>query len=96
MILFRQLKKHSIIMERTFMQNLNSRDTHDGFKGKKRPKYEGHLLSRDLHLPGFDIPADSKRKMKEDDTKVILFHFILHPRSRSQNQSHPHPRSIRV
>jgi CPA2 family monovalent cation:H+ antiporter-2 len=59
MILSRQLKKRSIIMERTFMQNLNFRDTHDEFKGKKRPKYEGHLLSRDLHLSDFDIPADS-------------------------------------
>ena len=59
MILSRQLKKQSIFMERTFMQNLNFRDTHDEFKGKKRPKYEGHLLSRDLHLSDFDIPADS-------------------------------------
>ena len=46
-------------MERTFMQNLNFRDTQAEFKGKKRPKYEGHLLSRDLHLSDFDIPADS-------------------------------------
>ena len=59
MMLSRRLKKHSIIMERTFIQNLNIRDTHDEFKGKKRPKYEGHLLSRDLHLSDFDIPADS-------------------------------------
>ncbi len=59
MMLSRGLKKHSIIMERTFMQNLNFRDTHDEFKGKKRPKYEGHLLSRDLHLSDFEIPADS-------------------------------------
>ena len=59
MMLSRGLKKHSIYMERTFMQNLNFRDTHDEFKGKKRPKYEGHLLSRDLHLSDFDIPADS-------------------------------------
>lgn len=59
MILSRRLKKHSIIMERTFMQNLNFRDTHEEFQGKKRPKYEGHLLSRDLHLSDFDIPADS-------------------------------------
>ena len=59
MMLSRRLKKHSIYMERTFMQNLNFRDTHDEFKGKKRPKYEGHLLSRDLHLSDFDIPADS-------------------------------------
>ena len=59
MMVSRRLKKHSIIMERTFIQNLNFRDTHDEFKGKKRPKYEGHLLSRDLHLSDFDIPADS-------------------------------------
>ena len=59
MMVSRRLKKHSIFMERTFMQNLNFRDTHDEFKGKKRPKYEGHLLSRDLHLSDFDIPADS-------------------------------------
>ncbi len=59
MVLSRRLKKHSIVMERTFMQNLNFRDTQAEFKGKKRPKYEGHLLSRDLHLSDFDIPADS-------------------------------------
>ena len=59
MMLSRRLKKRSIIMERTFMQNLNFRDTHEEFQGKKRPKYEGHLLSRDLHLSDFDIPADS-------------------------------------
>ena len=59
MVLSRRLKKHSIIMERTFIQNLNFRDTHEEFQGKKRPKYEGHLLSRDLHLSDFDIPADS-------------------------------------
>ena len=46
-------------MERTFIKNLNFRDIHDEFQGKKRPKYEGHLLSRDLHLSDFDIPADS-------------------------------------
>ena len=59
MMLSRRLKKHSIIMERTFIQNLNFRDTHAEFRGQKRPKYEGHLLSRDLHLSDFDIPADS-------------------------------------
>ena len=46
-------------MERTFVQNLNFRETHEEFKGKKRPKYEVSLLSRDLHLSDFDIPADS-------------------------------------
>lgn len=59
MVISRRLKKQSIILERTFKQNLNIRETHDEFKGKKRPKYEGHLLSRDLHLSDFEIPADS-------------------------------------
>ena len=59
MVLSRWLKKQSIFMERTFIQNLNFRDTHEEFQGKKRPKYEGHLLSRDLHLSDLDIPADS-------------------------------------
>lgn len=59
MMISRRLKKQSIILERTFKQNLNIRETHDEFKGKKRPKYEGHLLSRDLHLSDFEIPADS-------------------------------------
>ncbi len=59
MIFSRFLKKQSIYMERTFIQNLRFRDTHAEFTGQKRPKYEGHLLSRDLHLSDFEIPADS-------------------------------------
>lgn len=59
MMFSRWLKKKSIFMERTFIQNLRFRDTHAEFTGQKRPKYEGHLLSRDLHLSDFEIPADS-------------------------------------
>ncbi|WP_455673972.1 cation:proton antiporter domain-containing protein [Phocaeicola sp.] len=59
MMLSRWLKKQSIFMERTFIQNLRFRDTHARFTGQKRPEYEGHLLSRDIHLSDFDIPADS-------------------------------------
>ena len=55
MVLSRRLKKHSIVMERTFMQNLNFRDTQAEFKGKKRPKYEGHLLSRDLYSLNYNL-----------------------------------------
>ena len=39
MMLSRRLKKHSITMERTFIQNLNFRDTHAELRGRKRPKY---------------------------------------------------------
>ena len=59
MILSRSLKKQSIYMERTFIQNLRSRDTRAEFTGQKRPRYEGHLLSRDLHLSDYYISADS-------------------------------------
>lgn len=59
MMLSRRLKKQSIFMERTFIQNLRFRDVHAEFTGRKRPQYEGHLLSRDLHLSDFEIPADS-------------------------------------
>jgi monovalent cation:H+ antiporter-2, CPA2 family len=50
MMLSRWLKKQSIFMERTFIQNLRFRDMHAEFTGQKRPEYEGHLLSRDIHL----------------------------------------------
>ncbi len=59
MMFSRWLKKQSIFMERTFIQNLRFRDVHAEFTGQKRPEYEGHLLSRDLHLSDFEIPADS-------------------------------------
>lgn len=59
MIMSRSLKKQSIYLERTFMRNLNLREAQEVFSGRKRPKYEGNLLSRDLHLSDFEIPADS-------------------------------------
>ncbi len=59
MMFSRWLKKQSIFMERTFIQNLRFRDVHAEFTGQKRPEYEGHLLSRDIHLSDFEIPADS-------------------------------------
>ena len=59
MMLSRWLKKQSIFMERTFIQNLRFRDMHAEFTGQKRPEYEGHLLSRDIHLSDFEVPADS-------------------------------------
>lgn len=58
MIVSRRLKKHSIELERTFKQNLHFRDMQAEYLGKQRPKYAGRLLSRDLHLSDFVIPAD--------------------------------------
>ena len=59
MMLSRRLKKQSIFLERTFIQNLRFREAHAQFTGRQRPGYAGSLLSKDLHLSDFIIPADS-------------------------------------
>ena len=58
----------SILMERTFIQNLRSRDMRAVYLGKQQPEYAGKLLSRDLHLADFEVPADCPcidRSLKE-------------------------------
>lgn len=60
MILSRQLKKQSIMIERKFFQNLRSRDMRAEYLGEKKPEYAGRLLSRDLHLTDFIIPGESE------------------------------------
>lgn len=59
MILSRQLKKQSILIERRFFQNLRSRDIQAEYLGEKKPQYAGRLLSKDLHLADFVIPGES-------------------------------------
>ena len=59
MILSRQLKRQSIMIERTFFQNLRSRDMRAEYLGEKKPEYAGRLLSRDLHLTDYEIPGES-------------------------------------
>lgn len=59
MVFSRRLKKHSILLERAFLRNLRSRELQAEILGEKRPRYAGHLLSRDLHLSDFDIPYES-------------------------------------
>ncbi len=59
MICSRVLKKQSIFMERTFIQNLRFKEMHQEYLGEKRPEYAGRLLDRDLHLSDFVIPAES-------------------------------------
>lgn len=60
MILSRRLKRHSILIERQFFQNLRSRDMRAEYLGEKKPAYARRLLSRDLHLADFEIPGESK------------------------------------
>lgn len=60
MILSRQLKKQSILIERKFFQNLRYRDMRAEYLGEKKPEYAGRLLSRDLHLTDFEISGESR------------------------------------
>lgn len=56
----RYLKKQSIQIERRFLQNFRVRDVYARHNSAKiPPKFAGHLLSRDLHLSDFIIPAES-------------------------------------
>ena len=60
MVMSRQTKRNSIMLERLFINNLRSRDIEAQIHGKKRPLYEGRLLDRDIHIADFDVPANSK------------------------------------
>lgn len=59
MVYSRSLKKQSIIIERKFFQNLNSREMYDQSLREKKPAYAGRLLSKDLHLSSLEISPDS-------------------------------------
>ena len=60
MIMSRQLKKQSILIERTFFQNLRYRDMRAEYMGEKKTEYAGRLLSRDLHLTDYVVPAEAE------------------------------------
>lgn len=56
----RYLKKQSIQIERNFLRNFRVREMYASRVGAKvPPRFAGHLLSRDLHLSDFVIPAES-------------------------------------
>ena len=59
MVVSRQLKKQSILIERRFFQNLRSRDIRAEYLGEKKPQYAGRLLSKDLHLADYDLPGEA-------------------------------------
>lgn len=59
-LLSRPLGFNSIRMQRTFMDNLNSRENQARREGKSKPRYAEHLLSRDMHLADFEVPAESE------------------------------------
>ena len=55
----RAFMKQSLQLEKTFEENLRSKDMHQEYHGEKRPEYAGKLLDRDMHLTDVVIPADS-------------------------------------
>ncbi len=58
-LMMRRLQRTSARIEKTFLDNLRSRELEAEYKGEKKPEYASKLLSKDLHLADFDIPADS-------------------------------------
>lgn len=59
MILSRFLKRQSILLERTFVRNLKTKDMLKVYKGEKKPDYAVKLLDRDMHISDFKISSDS-------------------------------------
>lgn len=52
----RRLRKRQLLMESTFIKNLNSREMAEA---STRPKYEGALQSRDIHLAEVEVETFS-------------------------------------
>lgn len=59
MVASRRVKWLSIRMERTFLQNLRSRDVMARSRDGHLPGYAGRLESRDLHIAELELPEDS-------------------------------------
>ena len=54
----RFIKRNAQRMEKNFMENFRSRELRDEYLGEKKPEYASRLLSKDLHLADFDVPAE--------------------------------------
>lgn len=78
MIYSRYLKKQSILIERRFLRNFNIRDIHAGRQGKAIPRFASNLLSRDLHMADFEIPAESLWVGKTLAELALKTHFGVH------------------
>ena len=58
MIISRGLKQQSMKIERIFFKNLRSREVKAEYLGTKKPEYAGRLMSKDIHLADFEVPAE--------------------------------------
>ena len=54
----RFIKRNAQRLEKNFMDNFRSRELRDEYMGEKKPEYASRLLSKDLHLADFDVPAE--------------------------------------
>ena len=59
MLASRQVKWTSIKLERTFLQNLRSREINAAGSESNEPAYARRLTSRNIHLAELEIPSDS-------------------------------------
>ena len=58
MVSSRFIKRNAQRIERTFLTNFHSRELRAEYLGEKKPEYASRLLSKDMHLADFDIPAE--------------------------------------
>ncbi|MDO4755174.1 MAG: TrkA C-terminal domain-containing protein, partial [Parabacteroides sp.] len=58
-ILSKQLKKQSILMERRFFSNLRARELENERKSPINQRFANHMLERDLHLADFEVKQNS-------------------------------------
>ena len=58
MISNQRIKDNARRIEQTFLDNFRSRDLRDQYLGEKKPEYASRLMSKDLHLADFDVPAE--------------------------------------
>ena len=65
MLFNRWTKRYSSRLEKTFQENLRSREVRAEMLGQKRPEYATALLDKDLHLTEYDIPAQMEWVGKE-------------------------------
>ena len=52
------IKHNAQRIERNFMTNFRSRELRAEYLGEKKPEYVSRLLSKDMHLADFDVPAE--------------------------------------
>ena len=58
MLSSRFIRRNAQRIEQTFMTNFRSRELRAEYLGEKKPEYASRLLSKDLHLADFDVPAE--------------------------------------